>query len=388
MAYDGSTNRAPVALALGAPDAGSAPLSAQLDASGSYDPDETPLTYSWDFGDSSGSTQAVASHVFATGVYEARVTVTDAGSASTVSAPVRIVAGNRRPTATLVTPAAGSRFDAGALIAYSGSATDPEDGALACAQFTWQVLFHHNDHAHPYLGPIQGNCSGSFATATRGETETNVWYEVRLSVQDSGQPLGAAGELAHAQSVDVLPNLATIRLETAPHPDFAVHLDTVAGPAPLAGPSVVGLVRTIGAPDGQLAAGRTWSWVGWSDGGEREHEIVGPASDATYTATFGCNVISEVSNLVVEAKPNGDLQLAWDDVVDACRATTGPFYRIYAASTPRPTVKPGQFPTDPAFSLVGTTQSTVFDHTPAAGNQYFLVVAVGTDQLDGPAGAY
>ncbi len=389
IAYDGSTNRSPVAIAAGAPDSGPAPVMAQLDASASYDPDQTPLAVVWDFGDSTGSSGTQATHAYAAGVYQARATVTDEGGASSVSPPVRIVSGNGRPNVTLAVPAAGSRFNAGDAIAYAGSASDPEDGPLACEGFTWQVLFHHNDHIHPYLGPIQGSCSGSFATQTHGETDPNVWYELRLSVSDSGQPLGAGAELTQSQSVNVLPNVSTIRLETAPYPGLAVLLDAVPSPAPITADSVVGLVRTIGAPNGQIAgAGRTWSWIGWSDGGAREHEIVTPATSTTYTATFGCKVITEATNLSVHKGPGDALILSWDDVDDACLATTGPTYRVYAASTARPTLKPGQFPTDPQFAVVATTQEPWLEYAAPPGPQYFLVVPVGTDLLDGPTGAY
>jgi len=388
IAYVGGSNRQPVAVALASPDSGVAPLGVTLDATGSSDPDQDPLTFAWDLGDGNSSTEALTSHQYAPGVYTARVTVTDDEALSAVGPPLRIVAGNRRPTATLVSPTPATHYNAGGTISYSGTGSDPDDGTLACSKFSWQVLFHHNEHVHPFLGPIQGNCSGNFVTPTRGETEPNVWYEVLLTVKDSGQPLGAVGELTHTASVDVHPNMATITLQTAPQSDLAVELDFSAAPAPVAASSVVGLIRTIGAPDGQVAAGRTWTWVGWSDGGTREHEIATPASATTYTATFGCNVITEATNLFVEVRSNGMLRLTWDPVVDACLTTGSPVYRIYAASTARPTVKPGQFPNDPAFTLVGTSSTTTFDYAPAAGNEYFLVVAVGSDQRDGEAGSY
>lgn len=389
IAYDGSTNRPPVALAAAAPDSGPAPVAARLDASSSYDPDQTPLTVAWEFGDSTSGSGAVATHSYAPGVYDARATVTDEGGASTVSAPVHIVSGNRRPTVGLTQPTSGARFNAGDTIAYVGSASDPEEGPLPCAGFVWQVMFHHNDHVHPFLGPIQGGCSGSFSTETRGESDPNVWYEVRLSVADTGSPLGPGAELTDTRSTDVLPNLSTIRLETAPLPSFHVLLDAVPRPAPLTADSVVGLVRTIGAPNGQIAgAGRTWSWIGWSDGGARVHEIVTPPTSTTYTATFGCNVVTEVQRLTVQKSTGSSLLLTWDDVSDACLATSGTTYRVYAASSPRPQAAPGAFPTDPAFAVVATSQPSALEYTAPPGPQYFLVVAVGSDQLDGPAGAY
>jgi glucose/arabinose dehydrogenase len=387
IAYVGGSNRQPVPASQATPDSGPAPLSVVLDATGSSDPDQDPLTYAWDLGDGGTSPDAMVGHAYPQGVHTARVNVTDDGGLSALGPPLRIVSGNRRPTAVSVTPAPGATFNAGGTILYSGTGSDPEDGTLACAKFTWQILFHHNDHVHAYLGPIQGACNGSFVTATRGETETSVWYEVRLTVEDSGQPIGATGKLTGHSSVDVHPNLGTLQLATVP-PNLAVELDHVAAPAPVSTQGVVGLIRAIGAPDGQVAGGRTWTWLGWSDGGAREHEISTPAGTTTFTASFGCNVLAEATNLSIGVAPNNKLSLTWDPVVDTCLTTGSPRYRIYSAPTARPTVPPGHFPTDPAFTLIGTTNNTTFDYTPGGGSEYFLVVAVGTDGKDGEAGSY
>jgi hypothetical protein len=249
-------------------------------------------------------------------------------------------------------------------------------------------VFRHNDHGHPFLGPIQGQCAGSFVAPTRGETEPTVWYEVQLTVTDSGQPLGATGALTHSRTVDVHPNLATITLATAPVSDLNVELDTSPTTAPTSAQSVVGLIRTIGAPDGQVAAGRTWTWTAWSDGGTRQHEIATPVSNTTYTATFGCNVIEEVTGLIVDKLPADRLRMTWQPLADTCLATGSQVYRVYASSNPRPAVGAGQFPVDPPFALIGTSGGTSLDHDAPLGNAYFLVVAVGTDQRDGPAGSY
>ena len=48
----------------------------------------------------------------------------------------------------------------------------------------------------------------------------------------------------------------------------------------------------------------------------------------------------------------------------------------------------GSFPLDPAYTLVGSTGQTAFAYSPAADERYFLVVAVGTDELDGVVGHY
>ena len=63
-------------------------------------------------------------------------------------------------------------------------------------------------------------------------------------------------------------------------------------------------------------------------------------------------------------------------------------YRIYAAQTPVPSVLPGDFPDDPSFTLVGTTDRTTFNYTSPGHHRYFLVVGQGSDGLETAPGHY
>ena len=56
---------------------GPAPLFVQFTARGSFDPDNGPLTYSWDFGDGSTATGLDVPHAYEEGFYVAVLTVTD-----------------------------------------------------------------------------------------------------------------------------------------------------------------------------------------------------------------------------------------------------------------------------------------------------------------------
>ncbi len=72
-------NQPPVALVTASPRTGEAPLTVTFDGTGSYDPDGSIVTYSWDFGDGSPPVNAqTASHTYESeGVYVATLTVTD-----------------------------------------------------------------------------------------------------------------------------------------------------------------------------------------------------------------------------------------------------------------------------------------------------------------------
>lgn len=290
---ESSGNAAPIAVATAMPTAGLAPLNVQFSGSGSSDPDGDALAYAWDFDDGGSSTATNPSHSYAAnGVYDATVTVNDGRgqpNSTATSDPVRIVVGNRPPVPTIAAPAPGTRYDAGDTITYQGAATDPEDGALPPSAYTWTVVFHHDTHTHPHLGPVQGAASGSFAIPTDGEESTNVFYRIHMDVKDSGAPLGAAGVLASSSFVDVVPNVATITVAASPAGrGLSLAVDGTAAVAPWSKPSVVGFTRRLTAPSPQVANGITWEFVSWSDGGAADHSLATPASNTTYTATYRC----------------------------------------------------------------------------------------------------
>ena len=84
-------NVPPVAFAGATPSSGLAPLAVTLDASASYDPDGTIVSYSWTSGDGAVLTGATVEHSYAVpGRYTATVTITDDDGA-TQTAPVDVV---------------------------------------------------------------------------------------------------------------------------------------------------------------------------------------------------------------------------------------------------------------------------------------------------------
>ncbi|HEY3177029.1 MAG TPA: PQQ-dependent sugar dehydrogenase [Candidatus Polarisedimenticolia bacterium] len=389
VAYVGGVNQQPVAQIAAIPDNGLAPLTVQFDLTGSFDPDGGTLTYLLYFGDeSTPSTSPTPSHTYTgIGVFHPTVVVNDGSATATTS--MRVVVGNRAPSAAILSPAGGSSYDAGDVISFSGTASDPEDGPLSAGSFSWSVLFHHNTHTHPWVGPIQGVTGGTFATADSGETATDVWYEVRMTATDSGSPLGSAGALPDTRSVGIYPNLSSFTLATSPRPDLGLTLEGAPVTAPQAEPSVVGLERDIGALSPQTPGdGHTYTFSSWSDGGSRLHTITTPASPATWTATFTCNLIAEASNLLVSPGTGGTITLSWTAPTDPC-LTSGPVvYHVYASASAVPSAPPGSFPLDPSFGLVASTTMTSANFTPGAGSQYYLVVGIGSDGAEGAVGAY
>jgi glucose/arabinose dehydrogenase len=201
----------------------------------------------------------------------------DSGSVVSNEA-VLTVAANQAPTGTITQPVAGTLYSAGNVITYAGTATDPEDGTLSGAAFTWRVDFHHDTHTHPFIPPTSGT-SGSFTIPATGETSANVWYRIYLTVQDSGG-------LTHTTQRDILPR--TVRLTLATNPaGLQLTLDGQPLATPFSFDSVVGMVRDLEATTPQTSGGTTYGFLTWSDGGATRHTISAPAANTTYTATYG-----------------------------------------------------------------------------------------------------
>jgi glucose/arabinose dehydrogenase len=389
ISYVSLGNEQPVALATPSVDNGAAPLAVSLDGSASSDPDDDALTYQWDLGDGNFASGVVANHSYAVGEHFASLTVDDGNGGQDTTPMIRIVAGNTRPVPTITSPADESTYDAGTTVTFDGSATDTEDPSVPCGQFSWMVVFHHGGQAGLVQGPNEGSCSGMYDIPLLADTDPNQWYQIRLQVSDSGSPLGVTGKLNGTQSIEIRPNTSVMSFATAPEPDLQLELDGAVFTPPLDVTGVVNQPRAIAALDDQLHAnGHTYTWMSWSDGQAIAHGISTPTSNTTYTATFGCDVIVEVSPLAVDKSSGGEIDLSWPVVSDGCLAAGADRYRIYASETAAPASPPGSFPADPAFTLVGGSTTESFSYTPDPGHRFFLVVATGTDGDDGPVGHY
>ncbi len=344
----------------------------------------------WYFDDETPPSTAVSPlHTYmATGVFHPNLTVSDGQDSST--ARTRVVSGNRGPTATILSPADGAHFNGGDVITFSGSAVDPEEGTLPAADFTWWVVFHHNTHTHPYLGPTPAIAGGTFTTADAGETDPDVWYEIRFTATDTGVPLGAAGAVSDTKIVNVYPNLSTMSFHTTPRDDLGLTLDGKPFVPPSDVVGVVGVRRTIEAVSPQTPGdGHTYIFAGWSDAGARSHEIVTPPSDQVWTAAYACDLLAEPTDLELSIDAGGQITLSWTPPADPCLTAAPPVYRVYEAATALPASPPGSFPVDPAFSEVMTTTAPTVTLPPGGTSpEFFIVVGRGSDGSNGPAGHY
>jgi glucose/arabinose dehydrogenase len=279
-------NQPPVVAASANPRSGSVPLTVAFSSAGTFDPEGAPLTYSWDFGDQTSSTSPNPTHVYsASGAYTARLSVSD-GANTAISSPISIVVG-QSPQPTINLPANGLRFRAGNMIAFSGGATDPEDGTLPASSLSWTIVFHHGGHTHPGFGPINGVSSGTFQIPSTGHVHgSNTSYEIVLFATDSDGLIGRA-------SIFIFPETVDLTIATDP-PGLSVNLDGIPMATPFTLNSLIGFQHLLDAPN-QSSGGTNYVFDSWSDGGAQQHTLVVPDVNRSYIARF---VSSSASSLV------------------------------------------------------------------------------------------
>jgi glucose/arabinose dehydrogenase/chitodextrinase len=139
--YVSAENLPPTAVASAtSPTTGESPLTVSFSGTGSTDPDNDSLTYTWDFGDGTTGTGAIVSHTYAVGSYNVTLTVNDrptAGGLSSTSQPIAITvvpATNLAPTAvaSATSPTTG---EAPFTVSFSGvNSSDPDNDPLT---YTW-----------------------------------------------------------------------------------------------------------------------------------------------------------------------------------------------------------------------------------------------------------
>ncbi len=245
---------------------------------------QAPLTYQWqregvNIAGATAATYTVAKTTAGDNGARFRVIVTNnSGSSISAYATLKVV-DNDAPTATIVTPAAGSTYAAGDTLSFSGTGSDPEDGTLPASAFTWSIDLHHNVHSHPGMAPASGSRSGSYVIPAEGHTETTVFYRVTLTVKDSGG-------LTATSYVDVHPRKVKLTLASTNPAGLQLTLDGQPRTAPFTADSVIGVKRDLGAVSPQTLGGKTYEFVSWSDGGAGTHTVSTPNADRTYTANF------------------------------------------------------------------------------------------------------
>lgn len=261
------------------------PVTFSVSASGS-----TPFSYQWrkngtNITGANAATYSIGSTAPGdAGQYACQVSNTF-GTALSNAATLTVESFNAKPSATILTPGAGTLFRAGDTIYYSGSATDPEDGTLPASAFAWEVEIHHNNnHYHP--GPVlpSGSKSGSFVISRTDHTDATIFYRIKLSVHDGNG-------LEDTVHVDLQPRTSRLTFTTEP-PGLDIIYAGQPKPTTFTTMTVEGNLITISAVSPQFANNQYHAFDHWEHTAAMTNAIEVGSGDSAYKAYFKDTVIN------------------------------------------------------------------------------------------------
>ena len=277
----------PTAAASESPNAGLAPFTTQFSSAGSSDPFGKPLTYSWNFGDSSPiNTSANPSHTYqSNGTYTATLTVSN--GTQTGTATTMVVVGRTPPSASITSPVVNATYNGGNTISFNGSANDAVDGTLPASAYTWKADFYTNGVARPsffhenpgpFFGPVSGVTGGTFQIPTDLSNAAGTFYRITMSVVNSaGIPTTVVR--------DIHPNLANWAVNTNV-PGAAYVVDGTWQTSPFATQDVVGVNHVLTGVPTQVIGAQRYRFFGWADGSALTDSFTNPAGSSNYTANY------------------------------------------------------------------------------------------------------
>jgi glucose/arabinose dehydrogenase len=272
-----SGNTPPIAVASANPTSGNSPIQVSFSSSGSRDPDNDALSYSWNFGDGSPqSTLPNPVHEYtASGTHTAVLTVTDARGGSN-SATVTITVGNSPPTIAVVSPTPEFRYKVGDVVHYAATVTDSDDGTIPESKISWKVVIKHcpNGTCHEHTLLTSTGSAGSFTVPDHGDDS---YFQLVVTAEDS------AG-LKRTSSMNVSPQTVQLSIATVPA-GLKFVLDGTTRTAPYTRQSISGSTHTVNVASPQTLGDKSYNYSSWSDSGARQHNIT-VSSDTTLTANF------------------------------------------------------------------------------------------------------
>jgi glucose/arabinose dehydrogenase len=182
------------------------------------------------------------------------------------------------PVATITAPREGLLYTAGRRIRFSGRAIDPDQRRIPNSAFTWDVDFHHNGTIDEFESPQSGIRRGSFLIPNTGETSTNVFYRIQLTVLDETG-------LWHTAVRDIHPRVSTVTIQGLPT-GVGFMLDGSPATTPFSVTSVAGLKRTLEFDLMQTVDGTDYEFRRFAGRRRTLIELVTPSQDRVFTAVY------------------------------------------------------------------------------------------------------
>lgn len=206
------------------------------------------------------------------------IVTNDEGSDTTQVAEIQVTT-NQRPTVEITEPIEGTTYRAGDALVFRGVATDPEDGAVATENYRWKIDFHHDNHTHPALGPLNSSTGDTLFIPKAGEVSDNVWFRINFTATDEGG-------LSQTTQRLIFPEKTKFTVKTQPI-GLPIETNGNLSQTPYIEPSVIGVLHQLKAPQTALTTDSIYTFERWSNG-ETERQIIfdAPEEETEITAIF------------------------------------------------------------------------------------------------------
>jgi len=325
--YTGIDNRSPVAVLKADPITVLPGEPVQFNASESFDPDGSPLTFHWQFGDGTESNEVAPIHVYELVVREhVELTVTDPNGL--IGRAFEEIFVGSPPDAEIVVPEEGSTFAVGDIVTLKGKVKND------LIQMTWEVRQHHADHWHPFLAPTVGD-NIAIDPAPGPEdyvAATNSFLRVILTATDKDG-------LSTTVTRDIMPRTSFLQFYSEPS-GMSLSVDGSVIQTPSRVLSWENHNLLVEAKDQG-----DFTFREWSSGAGQKHYIrllVNNGTVPEYTAFFDAGVSSVPSSSPSSA--DSSFPSAADSLSPSDLSSALPSYSPTSAPSPSPSCKPSSQP--------------------------------------------
>ena len=242
------------------------------------DPEGKAVTYAWDFGDGTTSTQQNPTKTYSTsGTYAAYLRVSD-GSMVSTSTQIKIEAGNK-PVVKITSPVPNIKFVANQVITLAGTATYNGNPVTATSAFVWNVLLFHDDHTHPIVTNAAGPSTTLTIPSFGHSFEYNTYFILSLTCTQGG--------LQTIASVNIYPTKSYALVKAIPSTiSLVAFVDGVPRTTPFVSDQLVGFTNTLTASPTYCYQNKNYNFASWSDGKAATHDVVAPSGNYTLTVTY------------------------------------------------------------------------------------------------------